>query len=385
MRSIALLFCCATAALAQSPAYRDSSFEGRPALLLANGKLELTVLVQGSSLASVVLADDASKLNPLWDPSRMLRELGQTPRPSGGTGHFVCVDGFGPTSPEERAAGLEGHGEAHRQTFEIVQSAKEGGSATLTLRAKLPIAQETFTRTFRMVDGENVIYVDSQLENLLGFDRPVNWAEHATVGSPFLAPGVTVVDLSGLRSQTRPWDTPRSGQTDQRLTSGEDFTWPMAPGRDGNRIDLRLTPTDLHYLDHATTLIDPSLRLGWVTALNPEKHLVIGYLFRREEYPWLQYWGNYPPNGKLARGLEFGTQPYDVPRREAIGTGSLFGTPTYRWLPAKSKIESRFLVFYAAVPAAFRKVDDVRLENGQITIEDRSARLQVKLAAKIPL
>lgn len=385
VRTATLLFCCAAAAVAQPQASRDSAFEGSPARVLGNDKLELTVLVQGGSLASVVLAGDTTRLNPLWEPARMLRELGQSPRTGGGTGHFVCVDGFGPTSPEERAAGLEGHGEAHRQTFEIVSSARQGSTGSLTLRAKLPIVQEVFTRTFRMVDGENVIYVDSQLENLLGFDRPVNWAEHATVGSPFLEPGVTVVDVSGSRSRTRPYDQPRAGQSDLRLTSGEDFSWPMAPGRDGKRIDLRATPTDLHYLDHAATLIDPALRLGWVTALHPGKHLIIGYLFRREEYPWLQYWGNYPATGKLSRGLEFATQPFDVPRREAIGMGSMFGAPTYRWLPAKSKIESRFLLFYAPVPEGLRKVDSVRLESGQIVIEDSGAKLQVRLAASQPL
>ena len=46
-----------------------------------------------------------------------------------------------------------------------------------------------------MVDGENIVYVESRLENLLGFDRPVNWAEHATIGSPFLESGATVVDV----------------------------------------------------------------------------------------------------------------------------------------------------------------------------------------------
>ena len=45
----------------------------------------------------------------------------------------------------------------------------------MTLRAKLPIVQEEVTRTLRMVDGENVVYVESQLENLMGFDPPINW------------------------------------------------------------------------------------------------------------------------------------------------------------------------------------------------------------------
>ena len=83
--------------------------------------------------------------------------------------------------------------------------------------------------------------------------------------------------------------------------------------------------------------------------------------------------------------MEFGTQPFDVPRREAIGMGTLFGTPTYRWLPAKSKITTRFVVFYTRVPEGLQKVDDVRIGNGQIVIEDRAARKEVRLAATVHL
>jgi thymidylate kinase len=57
----------------------------------------------------------------------------------------------------------------------------------------------------------------------------------------------------------------------------------------------------------------------------------------------------------------------------------MFGTPVYRWLPAKSKIE--FLLFYARVPEGFQHVDDVRLENGRIVIQDRRAQRQITLSA----
>jgi len=384
VRNLVCLGLLAGAALAQTAALNKGVFEGKPSLAIANGKLQLTVLIQGTSIADLVLLDDAEKLSPLWNPGRMARELGKSSEFSG-TGHFVCVDGFGPTSAEERAAGLEGHGEAHRQIYEITHSGREGSATALTLQATLPIVQERFTRTFRMVDGENVVYVESRLENLLGFDRPINWAEHATVGSPFLEPGVTLIDLSGSRSRTRPYDQVKAGGSQRRLTSGDDFTWPVAPGLEGRKFDLRETPTDLHYLDHATTLLDPARALEWVTALNPKKRLVYGYIFRREDYPWLQYWGNYPPTQKLARGLEFGTQPFDVPRREAIGMGRMFDTPTYKWLPAKSKLETHFLLFYTRVPEGFHKVDEVRLEKGRIIIEDRTANRQVTLAASRPL
>jgi hypothetical protein len=374
VRRLPILFVLCGIALAQA------TFEGQPAVVLSNDKLELTVTLLGGSFAKLVLREDAEGLNPLWEPVRMARELGGSPQFRGASGHFICVDGFGPVSPAERAAGLPGHGEAHLQRFEMRRSA-----TGVTIEAALPIVQEKLARTMRLVDGENVIYVDSKLENLLGFDRPVNWAEHATVGSPFLESGITVVDVSGARSMTRPYQQAKSGATERRLASGKEFTWPMAPGLDGKPVDLRETPRQPRYLDHSATLVDPARKYGWTTALHTGKRLIVGYLFRREEFPWVQYWGDYPPNGKMARGLEFSTQPFDVPRREVIGSTPLFGAPMYRWLPAKSAIETRFLLFYARAPEGMRKVDDVRLENGKLIIEDRAAGKTIALAASLGL
>jgi hypothetical protein len=234
-----------------------------------------------------------------------------------------------------------------------------------------------------MVDGENIIHVQSELESHLGFDRPVNWAEHATIGSPFLAPEVTVVDLSGKQAKTL--KHPAKQALPLRLASFQDFQWPMAPQTSGGPVDIRAVPATPNSLDHITCLMNPSQRLAWVTAINTAKQMILGYVFKRNEYPWLQDWQFYPANLKMARGMEFSTQPFDVPRREAIQTNFLFDTTTYRWLPAKSKIETRFLLFYAKTPEGFRKVDEVRMEAGKLIVEDRQNGKQIVLEASLPL
>lgn len=348
---------------------QNGSFEGSPSIVVSNAKLQFTIMKQGSTVASITLTDDPEKLSPLWNPMRMARELGHPAAYNGGAGHFICVDGFGAPSPEEKAAGLPFHGEAHTETF-AVHSARQGSSTVVTLTATLPITQEKFTRTFRIIDGENVVHVESDLDSLLGFDRPINWAEHATIGSPFLEPGVTVVDVSGSRSHTRAYTTVDNGDIQRRLKPDQDFQWPLAPGLNGTTVDLRQTPKNPHFLDHAATLTDPNREVEWVTAINPNKQLILGYLFRRADYPWVQHWGFYPPSQKMARGMEFSTQPFDLPRREVVTTGTMFGTPLYRWLPAKSSIKTRFLFFYAHVPSGFTKVDDIKVENGRILVID---------------
>jgi hypothetical protein len=372
------------AADAQTPFHQKAAFEQRPVVTIANDKLELAVNERGGAFVNLVLRDDAERLSPLWNPVRNAREAGEANQFGEAFGHFVCVDGFGPGSAEEQAAGLPGHGEAYEQTWEILQSLKDGDTGTLAFHTHLPLVHENFARTLRMVDGENVIYVESALESELAFDRPVSWAEHATIGSPFLQSGVTVSSLSGSRAQSRPYQETVYGAMTRRLAPGRDFTWPLAPGLHGESIDLTAPPENAHYLDHATVLVDPGLRLGWIASVNTAKRLIIGYVFKREDFPWVQNWGSYPPTGKFARGLEFSTQPYDEPRREAVAKNGMFGAPAFRWLSAKSILRSNFLLFYAHTPEGFGAVVNLRLENGQIIIGDAAGK-RITLRASLPL
>src|SRR5262245_45752294 len=92
----------------------ESTLDGRPVRMLANDKLTLAIRSVGGAMVQILLKDDADKLSPLQ-----------------GLGHFVCVDGFGPVSTEERAAGLPGHGEAHRVPWDLVASEKKDGTTSL--------------------------------------------------------------------------------------------------------------------------------------------------------------------------------------------------------------------------------------------------------------
>jgi hypothetical protein len=153
---------------------------------------------------------------------------------------------------------------------------------------------------------------------------------------------------------------------------------------DGTLTDLTAPPEKPHFLDHATILVNPADELGWVATVQTAKNLLIGYVFRRADYPWVQNWGSYPDNGKLARGLEISSQPYDEPRREAVAKNGMFGASTFRWLPAKSSLHSSFLIFYARTPEGFSRVTSVRSEGGKIRIQDQSGHT-LELAASCRL
>jgi hypothetical protein len=321
-----------------------------PNLELANDRLELTIQATGGTFTKLLLRD------------------GESVSPLATIGHFLALDGFGAPSDQERAAGMPFHGEASKQVVKVIASQTSGSVRSLILQTALPLGQETLTRTIEMVQGENVVYVSSELESGLAVDRPVSWSEHATIGPPFLEKGKTVVDLPALNCRVRPF---KPGPIPGRLTYGGDFQWPLAPTKDNGRADLRLVPAD-NYLDLASCQMDPKRKLAFVTALHLDKHLLFGYVFRQQDYPWLMSWMNYTGDGRAARGMEFSTQPFDVSHQETVAMSPLFGTPTFRWLPAKAKLQTNFLLFYVRVPEGFTRIDDVVLESGNLTIVDRS-------------
>ncbi len=338
--------------------------ENLPAVSLANERIELTIRLQGGAFSGIGLRDGPESLNPL-----------------AAMGHFLCLDGFGQPSPEEKAAGMPFHGEASRQKWTASAERSDGNARSVSLRCSLPLAQESFSRTLEIVDGESIVYVKSQLESWIGVDRPVSWAEHATLGPPFLEKGEVVVDMPATRCRVR---AEKPGPIPGRLIYLQEFLWPMAPVKEGGEADLRLIP-DRKFLDLATCRIDPQRKLGFVTALQLKRRLLFGYLFRREEYPWLMSWMNYTGDARAARGMEFSTQPFDISRRETVEANPMFGSPTFRWLPAKSKISSSFLLFYTPVPAGFSRVDEITWREGKLVIEDHSSGTTIVLSASRPL
>ncbi len=348
-----------------------SDFEGNRAVVLSNGKIEMTVLLSGATIANLALLDDPDRLSPLWNAARAARLAGsQATKVNSVMGHFLCLDGFGAPSEEEGKAGYPFHGEASGRRFEIIQSTKLGPVASLMMAAQLPLAQEFVMRTVRMVAGENVVGIDTEIDSLLSIDRPISWAEHATLGPPFLAPGKVVVDMSATRCRVR---AEKPGPVPGRLEPLKDFIWPMAPLRNGGSTNLLEVPAEASY-DLASCQINPARDLGYVTALRQDRKLLFGYVFRRADFPWLMSWMNYSGDAQAARGIEFATQPFDLSRRESVDAHGMFGAPTYRWLPAKSKLRARFLLFYTRVPGDFAAVADIVLENGNLEIKSKAGQ-----------
>ena len=63
------VFALIVAMTSQAADLREGTYRGRPAWILSNGRIELTVLARGGAFARIVLREDPDGINPLWRPA----------------------------------------------------------------------------------------------------------------------------------------------------------------------------------------------------------------------------------------------------------------------------------------------------------------------------
>lgn len=378
-----LLFTAACAAAA-APAFREEKLHGRHAYVLDNGLIRVSVLRGGGHIAEVRLlsSDPKKNINPMRVPHYPTIEpyeyqdakhdaiYGTSPHRwlhSGYMGHLLCFPFYGPPSSEDEVrAGLGNHGEAPIVEWRKIQVDITGGATTLRYGATLEKTQYRVERAVTLADSSRAVRVEEWVENLVSYDRPVNWMQHATFGPPFIEPGRTFLDVSATRGLTAGG---RPGATS--LKPNSEVQWPRGTAPDGRPADLRPFQPVPNAGAYVALLLDRSRTEQFFTLYNAGYGVLIGYLFPAQGNPWLADWqenksNRTPPwNGQaLARGIEFGSTPFAEGLRKSIERGSLFDVPAYRWIGARRRLKTEFTIFVNEVPIGFGGVRDVRREGG---------------------
>lgn len=308
---------------------------------------------------------DAAKFGPPPDGALL----------SGIVGHSLSFDHFGPPSTEETGAGLSTHGEGPAALWKIHRQFG-GERAGLEYGAVLPVSQIDFRRTVRLDPKRAVVYCEERAQNLSAADRPISWNEHVTVGPPFLTCNDTLVDMPATRAKAIDADY----SNEMVIVPSACFEWPNAPTQSGGMHDLRETP-DGRYCRYTAQLLDPALETAYIAVSSPSSGLMLLYLFRRADFPWVGNWQerfyheNPPWAGKaFCRGIEFSSTPFAIPKRETITRGPLFEEGTFRWLPAKSEAAVRFLALLLEIPPDFRGVEQISLDGDVVRIYEHKTQ-----------
>jgi|GEM_PF-113024 len=342
---------------------------GRKSLVMEGEAARLVVDVAGGSIGDFRLKD--SELNPLQWATPAVGQTAIT-----GFGHFLCLDRWGPPSDAEGARGMPYHGEAAHVEWNIAREAtKQNGVIEGEMTALLPKAGLSVRRIIRMASNAAVFTVREEVTNVNPLGRIYNAVQHPTIAPPFLDES-TVVDCNGRKGFAQGGNLPNPEEPS--------FFWPQALNQEGALINLRRLTNDPNPNVVSYCIDEP---YGWVAATTAAKGLLIAYVWKAADYPWVSLWRDVRNGKPAARGLEFGTTGLHQPFPILVKKGRIWDRPLFAYLDAGETTARSYTAFLCKVPADFAGVESMKVAKGRMILTERGGErreLAVEAQGLIP-
>ncbi len=280
-------------------------------------------------------------------------------------GHFLCLGRWGEPSAGEKKAGVPNHGEAANILWQL--TANDQHRLHMQTLAKLEGLQAE--RTLVLDKQQPVYVVKETVQNVDSLGRLYNMVQHPTLAAPFLSNDMIV-------------DCNASTGFDQALYQQAEkhpLQWPFARDAAQNKFDLR--SPDIAYNSVFSFIVKPEATWGWITAYSPLHRLLMGYVWKRSDYPWIHLWQHWNGNNIQYRGIEFGTAGIHQPFKEILDTATrLFGEKTFAYIDAGEMVSKSYVSFMLATEADCSGVENVCMTDGFICI-----KLKEKPEIRFPL
>jgi galactose mutarotase-like enzyme len=218
-----------------------------------------------------------------------------------------------------RGQAMPMHGEVALLPWQVqvLQDDDQATAVNLQVRCqKMPFRLE---RSMRLRAGTAQLEIQERLTNESDTACEFVWGQHVTLGEAFLQGG------SRLEIPAKTIQTPEVifEPRTARLAAGQDSPWPLARGREGEAVDLRLIPgREAHSHDDAFL---SGLERGHYSVSSPQAGLRFSLDWDETVFPWVVLWQPYggadlaPLTGMYGVGIEPWVSRYAL--EEAIQKG----------------------------------------------------------------
>jgi len=265
-------------------------------------------------------------------------------------GHFIGIGGWGRTS-NEQMNNLPAYGEASN----IWWKSKVDG-LQIEMEVEAPMEQYSVHRTVKMAKKSPVFQVEELFTNHQQSDRLITVLQHATVGIPFLD-SLSIMNCNAA-----------SGYNEELPVKSNEYEYKWPTGY----INTSKTEIDLSKTNHktgfvSTHIIDDSL--GWASTASISSGFLIGYIWEKDDYPFLHVWHGVKDGRLIARGMEFSSHGFgDKNRYESVALKMLNGQERSNYVSPGSSISKKYTCFLMKIPIGFIGVDDISMDKKRITV-----------------
>ena len=273
-------------------------------------------------------------------------------------GHFVCLGRWGAPSDGEINAGLPNHGQAANIHWKLEDQSEH----TCKMHVDASLEGLHVDRTSEM-DKDNPVYrITEEVTNVNPLGRLYHIVQHPTLARPFLDEALIVNSNATMGFNAL-------AETIENTISN----WPEGICEDKSVVNV-ISP-DREYSSVFSYVVNKESDLGWISAYSPTHNLVLGYLWNRSDYPWINVWQHWEEGEITYRGLEFGSTGVHKPFKEILEAGitTLLGEKTVDYIDAGESISRSYISFLCKAEPGFNGIEDIKMRNGTITIKSINA------------
>ncbi|MBC7889699.1 MAG: hypothetical protein H7Z13_17625 [Ferruginibacter sp.] len=336
---------------------------------LKNDNASFGIDLLGGAFTDFKLTD--SKINPFtWAVNQ--EEMPENNRQGAAfKGHFLCLGRWGAPTDGEIKAGVPHNGQSGNNCWQLD---KQMNQQQLVMRSNAPLDGISVQRTVVVDKQSPVVKVTERVQATTTIARLFNMVQHATIGPPFLDTA-TIIDCNAGKGFLQSLSYPDPYRYE--------FRWPNALADSaGSSFNLRSSATPFSYV--STHIFNDSI--GWITATNATEKLMLGYIWKTSEYPWVNVWQQWRDDRLWAKGLEFGTTGIGKSYRELLAVDTRFhGTASYQMLDAGETFEKSFCCFLLSIPTGFKGVKSVKIFNGNIVVAETGTDNNIMIPTTLTL
>jgi hypothetical protein len=331
--------------------------------LIHNDTASLHVNMFGGAIIDFRLRD--SKINPLSFKFSTEQMPMNNKQGAPYQGHFLCLGRWGEPSAGEKKAGIPDHG----HFANMMWACRSSGQGILKMRADSKLEGLRVDRTIQMDDHFPLYSVDEMVTNINPLGRLYNMVQHPTLAAPF------------LNKNTKIQCNASKGFHYKNYRDFEKYasTWPYGMDENEAISDLRLCDSGVSSV--FSFVVDDNSRHGWITAHSPDSRLLIGYIWDKQDYPWINLWKEWDQVGIKYCGLEFGTTGVHQPFPEILGQGKLtiFNHNTVRYIDADEINSRRYISFMIETTDDFGDIECINIREGSLWIKQRKNDLSIEM------
>ncbi|QEC66666.1 hypothetical protein FRZ67_04885 [Panacibacter ginsenosidivorans] len=274
-------------------------------------------------------------------------------------GHFICAGRWGEPSTGEINTGIPNHGEPANIEWQLNENDETG----LAMETTAHLEGLHVQRKMQMNEHVALCHVTETITNINPLGRLYQIVQHPTIAVPFLD-GTTVINCNA----TTGFNYLYGDQPSKHIVN-----WPVATDDNKNAFDLR--NPQKNYNSVFSFIVDPKDNYGWLTAYSPAHQLVLGYVWQRKDYSWINLWQHFENGIIKYRGLEFGTTGLHQPFQKIIENNNLevFNEPTVAYIDAGEQVTKEYACFLFPGGNNFRGIEQIEINDGVITAVEKDS------------